>query len=82
MIRYNQKYNQKYLASFKKFSSSRSIKLLTRYKKKRKNASNRAIKKRFPLVDRKSNGEAFVRLIAIQESVEIMKGADWSIGTK
>lgn len=31
---------------------------------------------------RKSNGEAFVRLIAIQESVEIMKGADWSIGTK
>lgn len=79
MIRYNQKYNQKYLASFKKFSSSRSIKLLTRYKKKEKRIESRD---KEAASTRKSNGEAFVRLIAIQESVEIMKGADWSIGTK
>lgn len=80
MIRYNQKYNQKYLASFKKFSSFRSIKLLTRYiKKKEKRIESRD---KEAASTRKSNGEAFVRLIAIQESVEIMKGADWSIGTK
>lgn len=72
-------YNQKYLASFKKFSSSRSIKLLTRYKKKEKRIESRD---KEAASTRKSNGEAFVRLIAIQESVEIMKGADWSIGTK
>ena len=69
--------------------NSRSIKLysfgnpIVRYKKKKKKKKKErieiAIKKWLPLVDRKSNGEAFVRLIAIQESVEIMKGADWSI---